>query len=263
MNESYRTLKIAFLLFLIWILFKHASTHHSLHRHSFFSSHVPSPPPPPPALRPRLPVLCCENGQRSTAGDCYQGNLDLAPGVPHPCQPYIAQARLPMLAPNATLGATPPSSDMAKFCQRIPGSTPRSRARRVYDVTTFSHELVALKTRLDTMNDVIDMTVIAEFGVAFSGRPKALVLNETRQTVFGEFERIRHIMVTEDLVHGHRPSILAPLGKPATSGWEREGYHRDTTHLGLFDAAPDDVVCACRPSLCCQSLVGVADCVYV
>eukprot|EP00906_Rhabdomonas_costata_P039000 RCo055204 len=197
--------------------------------------------PAPKHLPTHLSVLCCKHGERLNSEGCFSGELAFASGVPYPCQPYIAFARLPLLSPTSVLGTTPPSTNLSQYCQRIPGGVPRTRPRRVYDLFTFSEEFTALKTRLDTLHGVVDMSVVSECAVAVSGISKPLTFNESRATIFAKFDRIRHFAIAEDLGRRHRPEVLGPAGQPQSSQ-DREAFQKDVVHLGLFDAAPDDVV---------------------
>jgi hypothetical protein len=104
-------------------------------------------------------------------------------------------------------------------------------ARRLYDAFTFNDEWDMLEIRIRTLESVVDVFVICESNVTFSGRPKPLRLTENTEFLAEYRHKMR--IVYPVLVSGN----LADR-----QPWNNEYASRDALVAGLGDATPDDWV---------------------
>lgn len=118
---------------------------------------------------------------------------------------------------------------------------------KVFDVFPFFNELDVLELRLNELDPVVDMFVIAESEETYGGAKKPLYLHKA----FGEgrFDEFRH-----KIMHVILPKLLPPLthtlnenvpGVNAndirTAGREREAYMRNAI-FSAFNAQPNDII---------------------
>jgi tetratricopeptide (TPR) repeat protein len=102
--------------------------------------------------------------------------------------------------------------------------------RRIFNLMPFNDEIALLKMHLEEMTDFVDLFVIVESEVTFTGGRKPLHFAAHRQEFAPWADKIRHVVVPE-----HPPAFHSP--------WGRDFRQRDmaiTAISGL--AAPDDLV---------------------
>ena len=107
---------------------------------------------------------------------------------------------------------------------------PAGGPRRIFNLMPFNDELAILKVHLAEMADHVDLFVIVESEVTFTGQPKPLYFAQHRHEFADYAEKIRHVVVPP-----HPPAFDSP--------WGRDFRQRDlavTAISGL--AAPDDLV---------------------
>jgi hypothetical protein len=102
--------------------------------------------------------------------------------------------------------------------------------RRIFNLMPFNDELLLLKMHLAEMADWVDLFVIVESEVTFTGAPKPLHFHENRHEFAPWADKIRHVVVPE-----HPPAFHSP--------WGRDFRQRDLA-IGAISglAAPDDLV---------------------
>lgn len=99
----------------------------------------------------------------------------------------------------------------------------------IYDCVPFFNELDILKLRMQIMAPYVDMFVIEEASVTFSGEPKRMIFAENRRQ-FAEFEeKIRYVPVKN-----------SPLVGVTTH--ERDKFQKNQLIRGLSDCKPDDII---------------------
>ena len=102
---------------------------------------------------------------------------------------------------------------------------------RVFDGFLFFNELDLLEIRLNELSDVVDVFVICESPVTFTGKPKPLHYHENRARFAPWADRIVHIVADE--------VATVPEG---ASAWEREVAQRNAIARGFLAATPSDFV---------------------
>ena len=102
--------------------------------------------------------------------------------------------------------------------------------RRVFNLMPFNDEVALLKTHLAEMADWVDLFVIVESEVTFTGQPKPLHFEKHRHEFAAYADKIRHLVVGEHPEAFHSP-------------WGRDFRQRDLA-IGAISglAAPDDLV---------------------
>ncbi len=102
--------------------------------------------------------------------------------------------------------------------------------RRIFNLMPFNDEIEVLKIHLAEMWDWVDLFVIAEAEVTFTGQPKPLHF-ERHKAEFAQYaDKIRHVVVRQ-----HPPIINSP--------WSRDFRQRDLAATAISGlAAPDDLV---------------------
>ena len=107
---------------------------------------------------------------------------------------------------------------------------PPGGARRIFNLMPFNDEIPLLKIHLAEMADWVDLFVIAESEVTFTGRPKPLHFLR-HKAEFAEYaHKIVHVIVPEHPEAYHSP-------------WGRDFRQRDLAVTALSGlAAPDDLV---------------------
>lgn len=103
------------------------------------------------------------------------------------------------------------------------------RRPKVFDCFTFYNELDLLELRLEELDGVVDVFVLAEAAWTFQGVPKPLIFAENKARFARFADKIVHVVVDD------------PAAGP--SPWDRESAQRNAVMNGLAGrAAPDDVV---------------------
>ena len=107
---------------------------------------------------------------------------------------------------------------------------PPGGPRRIFNLMPFNDEIDLLKIHLEEMWDWVDLFVVAEAEVTFTGQPKPLHFDSRRHEFTRYADKIRHVVVRQ-----HPPIYNGP--------WSRDFRQRDlavTAISGL--AAADDLV---------------------
>lgn len=102
--------------------------------------------------------------------------------------------------------------------------------RRIFNLMPFNDEIELLKIHLEEMWDWVDLFVVSEAEVTFTGQPKPLHFEMRRHEFARYADKVRHVVVRQ-----HPPIYNGP--------WSRDFRQRDlavTAISGL--AAPDDLV---------------------
>lgn len=103
----------------------------------------------------------------------------------------------------------------------------------------FFNELELLEIRLNELNDVVDIFVLAEATTTFQKKPKELVFENNKQRFEKFLPKIRHIVVDE------LPGFFYKWRRP--SAWDVSDFQKGQVVRGLFDAtgsqpAPGDTL---------------------
>eukprot|EP00906_Rhabdomonas_costata_P027262 RCo038739 len=165
---------------------------------------------PPRLTSGKSSVICCLNGTQLFSSPGCVGRFSPAAGIRHPCQSYIELARLPRLAHIQTKGAEALPKGIAGLCCLLPNASARSRPRRIYDAFMFSHETLALKLHLDELEPVVDMFIVAESRLTFSGHRKPVLVDQLRSTPeFSRYSKIRHFIshITDEHIVAERRKL--------------------------------------------------------
>lgn len=100
----------------------------------------------------------------------------------------------------------------------------------LYDCFQFFNELDLLKLRLNVLDPVVDKFVIVESTVTFSGQPKPLYYNDSKD-LFKEFHgKIIHIIVSD-----------TPDGS-GVSPFDRDVFQKNARSRGLAGCSKDDLI---------------------
>jgi beta-1,4-mannosyl-glycoprotein beta-1,4-N-acetylglucosaminyltransferase len=114
---------------------------------------------------------------------------------------------------------------------------------KTYSLTPFFNELDVLEIRLAELDPVVDVHVIAEAPVTYSGDPKPLYLAENWSRFRQWEDKIRYIVV-EDMPAGEsvyrEPHAIGCEGD--SDRWRREHHQRDALSAGLWDLKDDDLL---------------------
>lgn len=107
---------------------------------------------------------------------------------------------------------------------------PSAERPRILNLVPFNDELLILKMRLDEMADWVDLFVIVESTVTFTGNPKPLHFEAAKAEFAAYAHKIRHVVVD-----GHPPIFASP--------WARDFRQRDMAVSALSGlCAPEDLV---------------------
>lgn len=111
-----------------------------------------------------------------------------------------------------------------------------------WDLFPFFNELDVLEIRLATLEDVVDVHVIAESKRTYSGKPKILNFDAYRHRFRKWRDKIEYVVV-EDAPAGE-DSILPAKDFEAIDNarWARENHQRDALWRGCGKLADDDLV---------------------
>ncbi len=100
---------------------------------------------------------------------------------------------------------------------------------RIYDTFLFDGELDLLEHRLRENYSDMDVFVLVEAAQTYRGEPKPLLFEENKARFAWADTKLRHVK-------------LDSLGGPAAEPRARAAVQRNSILLGLYDAAPEDVV---------------------
>ena len=107
---------------------------------------------------------------------------------------------------------------------------PSGGPRRIFNLMPFNDEIPLLKMHLAEMAEWVDLFVIAESEVTFTGQPKPLHFERHKAEFSAYADKIRHVVVPE-----HPPAFHTP--------WGRDFRQRDLAAAALSGlAAADDLV---------------------
>lgn len=107
---------------------------------------------------------------------------------------------------------------------------PPGGPRRIFNLMPFNDEVEVLKLHLAEMADWVDLFVITEAEVTFTGQPKPLHFERHRHEFAPYADKIRHVVVDRH-------------PKPFHSPWGRDFRQRDLAVTALSGlAAPEDLV---------------------
>lgn len=98
---------------------------------------------------------------------------------------------------------------------------------RIVDAFLFYNEVELLEYRLDVLWDVVDMFVITEATLTFTGRPKPMYFDKERYAKY--LSKIVHVVVED-------------VPRDAPSAWTREAFQRDSIARGFQGLERDDVI---------------------
>jgi hypothetical protein len=112
-----------------------------------------------------------------------------------------------------------------------------------WSLTPFFNEVDLLEIRLATLDEVVDIHVIAEATKTYSGRHKSLYFRENEDRYAPWKDKIRYVVV--DDMPGGRNTVAPRQLLRAASGddnWRREHHQRDALRRGLEGMGPEDKV---------------------
>jgi beta-1,4-mannosyl-glycoprotein beta-1,4-N-acetylglucosaminyltransferase len=105
---------------------------------------------------------------------------------------------------------------------------------RVYDMFPFFNELELLEIRLNELDPVVDVFVLAEARHTFQKKPKELVFEKNKERFAKFLPKIRHVVV-DDL-----PGFFYKWRRP--DAWVVSDYQKGQVVRGLYDARPGDTL---------------------
>ena len=108
---------------------------------------------------------------------------------------------------------------------------------KIYDCCIYNGEDVLLDIRLNELNQYVDVFIIAECNVSFSGDQKGYRFNLEKFKKFSN--KIRYIKVEDGLADYRDKSYCIAFSQDC---WKREFHLRNSVIRGLYDADPDDIV---------------------
>jgi Glycosyltransferase family 17 len=114
---------------------------------------------------------------------------------------------------------------------------------KTWSLTPFFNEVDLLEIRLAELDDVVDIHVIAEANVSYSGRRKPLYFLEHVERFAPWKDKIRYIAV-DDMPNGQRTIAPKHLLRAAAGddNWRRENHQRNALNRGLDGMEADDKV---------------------
>ncbi len=104
----------------------------------------------------------------------------------------------------------------------------------VYDTFPFFNELELLEIRLNELDSVVDIFVLAEARHTFQKKPKELVFEKNKERFAKFLPKIRHVIVDE------LPGFFYKWRKP--NAWHVSDFQKSQVVRGLHDAVPGDTV---------------------
>jgi len=103
--------------------------------------------------------------------------------------------------------------------------TPIKRNRKIYDAISFNGEWDMLEIRIKTLARVVDMFILVESNLTFSGRSKPMYLQDASWFLPSYKKQLR---------------ILSATLNATAKSWKNEDVTRDSVRSGLFDADAND-----------------------
>lgn len=115
---------------------------------------------------------------------------------------------------------------------------------KTWSLTPFFNELDVLEIRLAELDPVVDVHVIAESTLTYSGEPKPLHFLDNAERFAPWRDKIRYVAVTDSPVGGVDPDPrrVNPLTACASGRWRRENHQRDALSRALDGLKRDDLV---------------------
>lgn len=104
----------------------------------------------------------------------------------------------------------------------------------VYDMFPFFNELELLEIRLNELDAVVDVFVLAEARHTFQKKPKDLVFEKNKDRFAKFLPKIRHVVVDE------LPGFFYKWRSP--SAWDVSDFQKGQVVRGLFDAKSGDTL---------------------
>ena len=104
----------------------------------------------------------------------------------------------------------------------------------VYDMFPFFNELELLEIRLNELDAVVDVFVLAEARHTFQKKPKDLVFEKNKHRFAKFLPKIRHVVVDQ------LPGFFYKWRRP--SAWDVSDYQKGQVVRGLFDAKSGDTL---------------------
>lgn len=104
----------------------------------------------------------------------------------------------------------------------------------VYDMFPFFNELELLEIRLNELDAVVDVFVLAEARHTFQKKPKDLVFEKNKDRFAKFLPKIRHVIVDE------LPGFFYKWRRP--SAWDVSDFQKGQVVRGLFDAKSGDTL---------------------
>ncbi|AFM13275.1 glycosyl transferase family 17 [Turneriella parva] len=108
------------------------------------------------------------------------------------------------------------------------------RTPRVYDMFPFFNELELLEIRLNELDPVVDIFILAEARHTFQKKPKDLIFEQNKERFTKFLPKIRHVVVDE------LPGFFYKWRRP--DAWVVSDYQKGQVVRGLYDAGPGDTV---------------------
>lgn len=103
-----------------------------------------------------------------------------------------------------------------------------------YDMFPFFNELELLEIRLNELDAVVDVFILAEARHTFQKKPKDLVFEKNKDRFAKFLPKIRHVIVDE------LPGFFYKWRRP--SAWDVSDYQKGQVVRGLFDAKAGDTL---------------------
>lgn len=111
-----------------------------------------------------------------------------------------------------------------------------------WSLTPLFNELDVLEIRLATLDPVVDVHVIAESTLCYSGKKKPLNFWENRERFSPWLDKIRYVVV-DDMPAGGRDISPKEMFSPSNSvRWKRENHQRQALIRGCEDMQDRDLV---------------------
>ena len=104
----------------------------------------------------------------------------------------------------------------------------------IYDMFPFFNELELLEIRLNELDAVVDVFVLAEARHTFQKKPKDLVFEKNKDRFAKFLPKIRHVIVDE------LPGFFYKWRSP--SAWDVSDFQKGQVVRGLFDAKSGDTL---------------------
>ena len=108
------------------------------------------------------------------------------------------------------------------------------RKPRVYDMFPFFNELELLEIRLNELDPVVDVFILAEARYTFQKKPKELVFEKNKDRFAKFLPKIRHVIVDE------LPGFFYKWRRP--DAWVVSDYQKGQVVRGLHDAQVGDTL---------------------